>query len=59
MNYFVSSNEEGRPINIPTIMELPKCNKPYYYILNYNSREEKDLKLHIDKIYGEIAKKEL
>ena len=25
MNYFVSSNPEGRPINIPTIMELPSC----------------------------------
>ena len=59
MNYFVSSNPDGRPINIPTIMELPTCDKPYYYILNYHFPEERDLTLHIDQIYGEIATKRI
>ena len=59
MNYFVSSNPNGRPINIPTIMELPSCDKPYYYILNYHYPEERDLTLHIDQIYGEIATKRI
>ena len=59
MNYFVSSNPNGRPINIPTIMELPSCDKPYYYILNYHYPEERDLTLHIDQIYGEISTKKI
>ena len=59
MNYFVSSNPEGRPINIPTIMELPSCDKPYYYILNYHFPEERDLTLHLDQIYGQISTKRI
>ena len=59
MNYFVSSNPEGRPINIPTIMELPSCDKPYYYILNYHFPEERDLTLHVDQIYGQISTKRI
>ena len=59
MNYFVSSNPNGRPINIPTIMELPSCDKKYYYILNYHYPEERDLTLHVDKIYGEISTKRI
>ena len=59
MNYFVSSDPDGRPINIPTIMELPSCDKPYYYILNYHYPEKRDLTLHIDQIYGEIATKKI
>ena len=59
MQYFVSSNEAGRPINIPITMEMPSCDKPYYYILNYHMKEEKDLSLHIDQIYGELSSKKI
>ena len=53
MSYYVSPNPDGRLLNYPTIMELPDCNVPYYYILNYHFPEE-DRILHIDNIYGEL-----
>ena len=59
MNYYVSSNPSGRPINVPTTMEMPDCEKPYYYILNYHYIETRDLTLHIDKIYGQISTKRI
>jgi len=59
MNYYVSSNPSGRPINIPTSLEMPDCSKPYYYILNYHYIETRDLTLHIDKIYGQISTKRI
>ena len=59
MNYYVSSNAEGRPINIPTSLEMPSCDKPYYYILNYHFPEQRDLTLHMDKIYGELTSKKI
>ena len=57
--YYVSSDPTGRPINIPTSMEMPSCDKPYYYILNYHNPEPRDLTLHIDQIYGELSSKRI
>ena len=59
MQYYVSSNPHGRPMNIPTTMELTSCDKPYYYILNYHVPTDKDLTLHIDQIYGEMSTKRI
>ena len=59
MQYYVSSNPNGRPINTPTTMDMPDCTKPYYYILNYHFIETKDVTLHIDKIYGQISSKKI
>ena len=53
MQYYVSSNPEGRPLNNPTSIEMLNCNEPYYYILNYH-KTEGDRMLHIDHIFGEI-----
>ena len=52
IQYFLSSNEEGRPLNNPTTIEMTSCDKPYYYIMNYNKLEGKRI-LHIDTIFGE------
>ena len=46
------NNEEGRVLNNPTAIEMTSCDRPYYYILNYNQVEE-SRKLHIDTIFGE------
>ena len=60
MNYYVSSNPSGRPLNTPIIVDMPTCDKPYYYILNYHYPEEIErMILHIDKIYGEISNKRI
>ena len=59
MNYYVSSNPDGRPINIPTSLEMPSCDTPYYYILNYHYPASGDLTLHIDEIYGQINTKKI
>ena len=53
IQYFLSNNPEGRPLNNPTAVEMTSCDQPYYYIMNYNKLEGKDRKLHIDTIYGE------
>ena len=52
IQYFLSSNPEGRPLNNPTTIEMTSCTQPYYYIMNYN-KNEGERKLHIDTIYGE------
>ena len=52
INYFLSSNPDGRPLNNPTTVEMTSCSQPYYYIMNYNQVEEQR-KLHIDTIFGE------
>ena len=52
IQYFVSSNPDGRPLNNPTTIEMTSCDQPYYYILNYNQLEG-NRKLHIDTIFGE------
>ena len=53
MQYYVSANPEGRLLNNPTSIEMPSCDVPYYYILNYNFPEGERV-LHIDNIFGEI-----
>ena len=53
MQYYVSANPDGRLLNNPTSIEMPSCDVPYYYILNYNFPEG-DRVLHIDNIFGEI-----
>ena len=52
IQYFLSSNPDGRPLNNPTTIEMTSCTQPYYYIMNYNKVEEQR-KLHIDTIFGE------
>ena len=52
IQYFLSSNPDGRPLNNPTIVEMTSCTRPYYYIMNYNKVEEQRI-LHIDTIFGE------
>ena len=53
IQYYVSANPQGRPINNPTSIEMLDCEQPYYYILNYH-KTEGDRMLHIDTIFGEI-----
>ena len=53
IQYYISANPFGRPLNNPTSIEMLSCDQPYYYILNYNSTEG-DRMLHIDTIFGEI-----
>ena len=53
IQYYVSANENGRPLYNPTTIEMISCDQPYYYILNYNAFEGERM-LHIDKIFGEI-----
>ena len=53
LQYYVSSNPDGRPLLNPTAIEMTSCDQPYYYILNYNHLEE-ERRLHIDTIYGEV-----
>ena len=36
IQYFLSSNPDGRPLNNPTTIEMTSCAQPYYYIMNYN-----------------------
>ena len=52
IQYFLSSNNEGRPLNNPTTIEMTSCSQPYYYIMNYNKVEGRR-KLHIDTVFGE------
>ena len=52
IQYFLSSNPDGRPLNNPTTIEMTSCSQPYYYIMNYNKKEGQR-KLHIDTVYGE------
>ena len=53
IQYYVSANPIGRPLNNPTSIEMLSCEQPYYYILNYHYTE-RDRMLHIDTIFGEI-----
>ena len=55
IQYFLSSNAQGRPLNNPTTIEMTSYTQPYYYIMNYNKIEGKR-KLHIDTIFGEKKK---
>ena len=41
LDYYVSSNSIGRPINKPLLINMTECTNPYYVILNYNFPEVK------------------
>jgi hypothetical protein len=53
LDYFVSSNSEGRTLNKPLLINMTECTSPYYAILNYN-REETKKAFIIDQIYGKM-----
>ena len=53
IQYFISGDTKGRVLNNPTAVEMTNCTLPYYYILNYNTPEDKRRTLHLDTIYGE------
>ena len=54
LDYYVSSNEGGRPLNSPLLINMTECSGPYYVILNYN-RKESSKTLVIDQIYGKMS----
>ena len=54
IQYYVSANPYGRPLNNPTSIEMLSCDQPYYYILNYHNFEKDRRKIHIETIFGEI-----
>ena len=54
LDYYVSSNEEGRPMNSPLLINMTECINPYYVILNYNKGESSKT-LVIDQIYGKLS----
>ena len=33
IQYFISSNKNGRTLNNPTTIEMTSCSQPYYYII--------------------------
>ena len=53
IQYFISGNPDGRLLNNPTAIEMTSCTQPYYYIMNYNQKEQEQRTLHIDTIFGE------
>ena len=53
LDYYVSSNSVGRPLNKPLLINMTECSNPYYFIFNYNQKETKKT-LIIDQIYGKI-----
>ena len=54
LDYYVSSNPEGRPMNSPLLINMTECTNPYYVILNYNQAESSRT-LVIDQIYGKLS----
>ena len=54
LNYYLSNSEARRVLNNPTSIEMTSCDKPYYYILNYNQIESTQRKMHLDTIFGEV-----
>ena len=53
LDYYVSSNPNGRSKNTPLNINMTECTNPYYVILNYN-KPEQQISLYIDQIYGKI-----
>ena len=53
LDYYVSSNSEGRPLNKPLLINMTECNSPYYVIVNYNLQEASK-NLILDQIYGKM-----
>ena len=54
LDYYVSSNLNGRPINSPLLINMTTCDNPYYVILNYNAHDN-DKILILDEIYGKLS----
>ena len=45
IEYFVSANPQGRTLNFPLSLKMDTCTflrNKYYYILNYNTEEDKE-----------------
>ena len=53
LDYYVSTNSQGRTLKKPLLINMTECTNPYYVILNYNSAEGKK-SLILDNIYGKI-----
>ena len=53
LDYYVSSNANGRSKNTPLNINMTECTNPYYVVLNYN-KPEQQVSLYIDQIYGKI-----
>ena len=53
LDYYVSSNSEGRSLKKPLLINMTKCDEPYYVILNYNKKDGTK-SLIFDQIYGKI-----
>ena len=41
LDYYVSTNSEGRTLKKPLLINMTECTNPYYVILNYNRAEDK------------------
>ena len=54
VDYYISSNTEGRSLNSPLLINMTDCRSPHYVILNYNVLENGKT-LVIDEIYGKIS----
>ena len=54
VEYFLSSNKNGRARYKPLSIQMNICDSPYYFILNYNKCEKENTILHLEKIYGQI-----
>ena len=54
LDYYVSSNPDGRPINSPLLINMTDCENPYYVILNYNAHDNNKI-LILDEIYGKLS----
>ena len=54
LDYYVSSNKEGRPLNSPLLINMTECTGPYYVILNYNAHDNGKT-LILDEIYGKLS----
>ena len=54
VDYYISSNTEGRSLNSPLLINMTDCRSPHYVILNYNVPDYGKT-LVIDEIYGKIS----
>jgi hypothetical protein len=54
LDYYVSSNSDGRPLNSPLLINMTECSGPYYVILNYNAQDSGKA-LILDEIYGKLS----
>ena len=54
LDYYVSSNPDGRPLNTPLLINMNDCSKPYYVIINYNAQDYGKT-LVLDEIYGKMS----